>query len=121
MNHSCFLVRNINAPTIKFVYSGFSKHIIFFYHKWQATPDGGWSGWNTLALNNLQPGLCVDRDRDARLEVFAIDTAGNVNHTWQPTPGGDPWGFENLGGANLGGHGVTMKELGFRAAWWFRE
>ena len=70
---------------------------------------------------NLQPGLCADRNRDLRLEVFAIDNAGNVNHTWQTVPSGDPWGFESLGGATLGGLGVKLEELGFRGAWWFRE
>ena len=91
------------------------------YHKWQTAPDGGWSGWVSLGLSNLQPGLCVDRNRDLRLEVFAIDNNGNVQHAWQTLPGKDPWISGNLGGASLGGLGTKLEELGFRGAWWFRE
>jgi hypothetical protein len=91
------------------------------YSKWQTAPDGKWSGWASRDLTNLQPGLCVDRNNDQRLEVFAIDDTGSVQHTWQTLPGQGPWISGSLGGATLGGLGTKLEELGFRGAWWFRE
>jgi hypothetical protein len=87
------------------------------YNAWQTTPNGSWHGWTAREMNQLVGILCVARNDDHRLEVFAIDDVGNVQHTWQSLPSEGPWGTESLGGATLGGVGVKLAELGFREGW----
>jgi hypothetical protein len=95
------------------------------YNKWQLSPGGAWLNgggiWNDLEVKVSGPRLCVGRNMDLRLEVFAISSTGDMWHTWQKAPSHGPWGSENIGGATLGGLGVALKELGFVAGWYFRE
>ena len=54
------------------------------------TPNGGWAnGWAELYSDsdNLRM-LDVGRNADGRLEVFGVNSAGNIWHTWQVTPNG---------------------------------
>ena len=70
------------------------------WHLWQATPNGGWSTWESLgnpATANVQSAPSVRKNKDGRLEAFNICSDGALWHLWQVTPGG-VWGsWESLG------------------------
>jgi hypothetical protein len=74
-------------------------------------------GWTSGPLANLTGFPCVGINPDGRLEVFAIDDAGNLVHMWQVNPADDPWGHGSLGGASLGGLGTAVAELGRCSMW----
>ena len=58
------------------------------WHLWQESPNGDWSGWESLSA---PPGVSLAipaaaRNEDGRLEVF-VSGQGNLWHRWQPAPG----------------------------------
>ena len=67
-------------------------------HIW-ATPDEApvngqwWSGWGNVCNNNptIKWAPSVFRNADMTLEVFAVDTDGNLGHTRQSGPAAGPW------------------------------
>lgn len=67
------------------------------WHKWQTTPNNGWSGWSSLGgVITTEP--VVGRNADGRLEVFARGTDGAVWHRWQTAPNNGWSGWSSLGG-----------------------
>ena len=65
------------------------------WHKWQLTPGGAWSGWNSLGgASELSP--AVGRNADGRLEIFALGPGKEVLHNWQTSPGGGWSGWNSL-------------------------
>ncbi len=61
------------------------------WHIQQTTPGMNWNSWASLSIapnTNVLPGLVVERNADGRLEIFALDSAGALWHTWQTSPGG---------------------------------
>jgi hypothetical protein len=61
------------------------------WHNWQDKNfAGGWAGWSHVAESStaMSSAPTVTRNTDGRLEVFAVDKAGYVQHTYQLTPGG---------------------------------
>jgi hypothetical protein len=71
------------------------------WHKWQVSPNSGWSDWQSLPLNTSDGAVIqlalkscwqVGRNSDGRLELFltAPNNKGswNVYHTYQTTPNG---------------------------------
>jgi acylphosphatase len=95
----------------------------YLYNAWQTAPNGPWHGWQHMELGGLKKdgNFCVTKNGDGRLEVFALADTGDMMHTWQKLPSKGPWGFGSLGGATLGGLGVKLATMGFRAGWYFRE
>ncbi|GLW11550.1 hypothetical protein Misp01_66780 [Microtetraspora sp. NBRC 13810] len=70
------------------------------WHIWQ-NPGGGWSEWDNLrmpsgagAFGPKRP--AVARNKDGRLEVFAVADNGHLYHIWQ-NPGGGWSNWESLG------------------------
>jgi hypothetical protein len=52
------------------------------WHIWQRSPNGGWSGWESLGGTMLSNPV-VGRNFGGRLEVFARGTDYKVHHIWQ--------------------------------------
>jgi hypothetical protein len=96
-----------------------TDHVL--YHAWQPRPNHPLTGWESLRQVNVVGAPCVARNHDLHLEVFALLDNGHMAHAWQPRPGGDPWIRGDLGGAQLGGLGVRLVELGSRVGWGFTE
>ena len=67
------------------------------YHQWQTSPEGRWSGWESLA-GVLTSEPVVGHNADGRLEVFGRGTNGALFHRWQLVPGGAWADWESLGG-----------------------
>ena len=70
----------------------------------QATPGGSWNIWDTAdAGEGDEPTFqtfSVTRNKDGRLELFGLNTAYGIWHTWQVTPNWTDWsGYDNLGGS----------------------
>ena len=60
-------------------------------HDYQSTTvAGGWGGWrlmpNTPTFSNMQPAAA--QNADGRLEIFAVDTNGEIEHIAQSTTSG---------------------------------
>ena len=67
------------------------------WHDWQITPNGGWSGWNSLGgIVTSMPDAA--RNADGRLEVVARGSDNALWHRWQTSPGGGWSGWYSLGG-----------------------
>src|SRR5437588_461128 len=63
------------------------------WHIQQTTPGMNWNSWASLGIapnTNVLPDFVVERNADGRLEIFALDSAGALWHTWQTSPG-DGW------------------------------
>ena len=70
------------------------------FHKYQQSPNGGWSDWSSLGGTYIQS-LFVASNNDGRLELFALGGDRDIIHKWQSTPNGG-WGdWSSLGGTNL--------------------
>lgn len=56
------------------------------------TASGGWLRATSDGANLVGP-MTLGRNADGRLEVFAVNLAGDVVHSWEPTPGtgGGAW------------------------------
>ncbi|HVV86583.1 MAG TPA: hypothetical protein VHE35_26175 [Kofleriaceae bacterium] len=79
------------------------------YHRWQnevgTRSAAQWSGW-TARGGSLDADPTVARNRDDRLEVFAVHTDGRVYHMYQRwfDPFGAPWsGWEAMGSRRFTG------------------
>jgi hypothetical protein len=63
------------------------------HHKWQQSPNGSWSGWESLGsfartgANYANARIVVGRNLDGRLELFLADGI-DVFHKWQASAGG---------------------------------
>ncbi len=66
------------------------------YHKWQVTPNNGWSGW--ASMGGWIDLLDVARNADGRLEVFVRGASGALYHKWQVAPNSGGSGWASLGG-----------------------
>lgn len=56
------------------------------WHASQLSPGGAWSSWNRLAnvvAGARKFGLRAARNLDGRLELFVLDYAGTLRHSWQ--------------------------------------
>jgi hypothetical protein len=80
------------------------------YHRWQVTPDGAWSGWESLGSGFSAPAVAANAD--GRLEAFSYGPGWYIYHRWQLTPNGawSDWaneGFQTMLRPNLalGGDG----------------
>lgn len=79
------------------------------WHRWQPQPSRGpWGGWSSLgkprgvALRRL----AVDRNKDGRLQAFAIGDDYALWTSSQTAPGSQSWsGWSSLGGP---GHGIML-------------
>ena len=82
-------------------------------HAWQLTPNGAWSGWDSLgAPTSMQylGGSAIARNADGRLEAFArvgLMSTGALWHVWQTAPNGGWSTWDNLGGG-IGPHVVVV-------------
>ena len=82
------------------------------WHRWQPQPSQGpWGGWSSLgkprgvALRRL----AVDRNKDGRLQAFAIGDDDTLWTSNQTSPGSQSWnGWSSLGGP---GSGITLLNL----------
>src|SRR4051794_15649681 len=85
------------------------------HNNWQLATAGPFSGPNPMDAPHVKAGarICVARNPDRRLELFAVTDTGDVVHGWQSRPGAGPWNFEPL----LGRPGGGAAELGIRDAW----
>jgi hypothetical protein len=67
----------------------------YVYHAWQRHPGRGWTGWQAMHPPGEQIRLlgrtAFARNRDGRLELFAMTGEGTVWHRWQTTPAHGPW------------------------------
>lgn len=66
------------------------------YHKWQVTPNGGWSGW--ASMGGWIDMLATGKNADGRLEVFVRGASGALYHKWQKAPSNGWSGWASLGG-----------------------
>jgi hypothetical protein len=97
------------------------------YHKWQLTPGGSWSGWESLG-GVLTSSPDVARYADGRLVVFVKGTDNAVWLKWQLTPGGSWSGWYTLGGvvhdlhvATNANGSLVVFALGSDDALWYRS
>jgi hypothetical protein len=81
------------------------------YHRWQATPNGDWSGsWESIGA----PPGCATSDPDATLNLpgglvaFARGADGAIWHCWQDQMNGNWSGWATLGGVATSGPGATL-------------
>jgi hypothetical protein len=58
-------------------------------HKWQFTPNGNWTSFDSLG--NQVDRIALGRNADGRLEVFGINQYWHVIHIWQLAPNSN-WG-----------------------------
>ena len=75
------------------------------WHIQQTSPGMNWNSWASLGVTpniNVLPDLVVEGNADGRLEIFALDSAGALWHTWQTSPG-DGWFHWSPLGRPLGG------------------
>ena len=63
------------------------------WHIWQMSPNNGWSNWSSLGSppNKGLNGKVVGRNQSGQLEVFAVDSSGQIVHIAQTSPN-DGWG-----------------------------
>jgi hypothetical protein len=70
------------------------------WHAWQTTPNGKWSGWQSLGSPSSGAGVgppALAPNADGRLEVVVVDRAdGGVWHAWQTAPNGSWSGWHPL-------------------------
>jgi hypothetical protein len=70
------------------------------WHAWQTTPNGEWSGWQSLGSPSSGAGVgppALAPNADGRLEVVVVDRAdGGVWHAWQIAPNGNWSGWHPL-------------------------
>jgi hypothetical protein len=59
----------------------------------------GWSGWSDLSSVNIEPGFVIGEDLSGSLEIFGVDSSGNVWHNAQTSNGG--WNSADLAGIQL--------------------
>jgi Repeat of unknown function (DUF346) len=86
----------VNADGRLEVFGNGTDHAI--YHNWQVTPNGGWSGWNSLG-GLVTTDAAVATNRDGRLEIFARGGDDALYHNWQTSAGGGWSGWNSLGGS----------------------
>ena len=55
------------------------------WHKWQVTPSGGWSDWDSQG-GVITSNIAVARNADGRLEMFVRGTDNALWHKWQTHP-----------------------------------
>ncbi|TMR27375.1 matrilysin family metalloendoprotease [Nonomuraea zeae] len=67
------------------------------HHKWQVTPNGGWSDYASEGGWVTGP-IAVGRNAGGRLEVFVRGSDGALYHKWQTVPGGGWRDWSSLGG-----------------------
>ncbi|HEV2069138.1 MAG TPA: S8 family serine peptidase [Acidimicrobiales bacterium] len=74
------------------------------WHSWQTTPNGGWSGWDSLG-GSCTDSPAVGSNSDGRLEVFVRWQDGTLHRNWQRVPGwGVSWaGWHRTGDLQLAG------------------
>lgn len=78
-------------------------------HKWQTSPNNGWSGWANLGSppqNDVLSHLEVASNADGRLEAFlryGAMSVGELWHAWQTAPnnGWTGWANLNMGVGNV--------------------
>lgn len=67
------------------------------WHKWQLSPDNGWSEWKTLGTPTseifLTDRFTAGRNQDGRQEVFVLASDNNIWQIFQTAPNGgwSPW------------------------------
>ena len=75
-------------------------------HVVQESPGGNWSGEKVLSpppppsRAGTAAGICVEQNRDGRLELFHIGPDNEIMHNWQTEPNGAWHGEAPLGGKN---------------------
>jgi hypothetical protein len=67
------------------------------FHRWQETPNGTWSAWNSLGGYLVYDALAVSQNVDCRLEVFGVGGDYAMWHIWQTTAGGGWSNWASLG------------------------
>jgi hypothetical protein len=74
------------------------------WHAWQTTPNGAWSGWDSLG-GNCTSSPTIGINDDGRLEVFVRWEDGTLHRNWQRVPGwGVSWaGWHRTGHLQLAG------------------
>jgi hypothetical protein len=82
-----WVARNLDGRLEAFMLGSDAK----LYHKWQTAPNSGWvADWASLGEDTLGAGFWSDpsvgRNKDGRLEVFAVTSTGHVEHIWQTAP-----------------------------------
>ncbi len=55
---------------------------------WQTAPNGGWSGWASLAGHDLHGEVTLGQNAGGRLEAFVVGGDGVVYNRWQLGPNG---------------------------------
>src|SRR5207253_2693528 len=54
-----------------------------YWHAWQVSPGGGWSGWASLGGTFASDPSVAENTGDGHLEVFGTSTSGQVMHSFQ--------------------------------------
>ena len=73
-------------------------------------PSVGWSNWTELSGESIQSGFVVGQNLNGHLEVFGVDSSGNVWHNWQTNSGG--WsGWNGLTGEQVNGRLAIARNL----------
>lgn len=64
------------------------------FHRWQNSPNGGWSSQDSIPLDapmGSLKSLITGSDAEGRLMVYGVAEDGLVWHAWQMTPSNGPW------------------------------
>ncbi|WP_117209900.1 hypothetical protein [Allorhizocola rhizosphaerae] len=77
-------------------------------HRWQLSPGGSWSNWNSLGGGFLYGNLDVGRNGDCKVEVFAVGRNNEMYTTWQSAPNSGPWYYWTSIGGKLYSEPTTV-------------
>ena len=66
------------------------------YHRWQSSPGQNWTDWTLFDQDGPLTSLATARNQDGRLDLYAVDEAGDTFIRWQTAPDGPSWSPWNM-------------------------
>lgn len=114
VNSDPVVAQNADGRLEIFARSGFPSFIGNIVHNSQTSPSSffSYTGWSSLARppsSNLVGKPAIGMNLDGRLDVFAVDSRGNVYHNPQSNSGSTQYaGWSLIGGGKIGDPTVAL-------------